>query len=71
MTLEQKRALKRCNLSALPAPIGDLDGERCSGLMVCSICGQQYYDHPVDDRILGYDGIAYLHITCAGLRVKL
>jgi hypothetical protein len=66
-----KRAMQRCGMSEYPDVTGDPDGERAGGDCVCSRCGQSYYDHPLDWRVLGYGGQAYLQILCDGQRVKL
>jgi hypothetical protein len=36
------------------------DWDRCSGLVVCDICGREYYDHPPHPLQ------AALHISCDG-----
>lgn len=44
---------------------------RASGDVVCEICGRKYYDHPMDEEQLSYDGRPFLHIGCDGKRLKL
>lgn len=64
-------SLKRCGLASYPAVSGDPSGDRCSGEMVCTTCGMNYYQHPEDWRLLGYGDRPFLNIICDGQRVKL
>lgn len=64
-------AMKACQMTELPEPIGDPHGERCSGLMICERCGRSYNHHPADWRVIGYGDVPYLNILCDGRRVKL
>lgn len=65
----QRRRLERCGLSELPEPSGR--EYRAAGGCVCEICGNKYYDHPDETRVLGYDGNPVDVILCNGDRVKL
>lgn len=63
--------MEKCGLEELPPPVGDLHGERCSGDMVCETCGELYYAHPMDWRVIGYGHVPFLNVLCDGRRVKL
>ncbi len=65
-----ERSMQKCNMNRYPEIVGDPNGERCSGLVMCS-CGWNYFQHPLDWRFLEYRDKAYLHILCDGRRVKL
>lgn len=41
------------------------DDGRCSGLVVCDVCGCQYYDHPP------HPSAPYMTVTCNDNVVKL
>ncbi len=64
-----KRSLDRCGLSDIPEPVGEF--ERASGEYVCEICGQEYFAHPMDWRVIGHGDVPFLNILCNGRRVKL
>ena len=44
---------------------------RASGEVICEQCGKKYYDHPLDQKILSYDGKPFIHVLCNGDRLKL
>ena len=44
---------------------------RVSGECVCEVCGNLYYDHPMETRILGYDDAPFLNRLCDGRLGKL
>ncbi|MBW3538736.1 MAG: hypothetical protein KY476_00550 [Planctomycetes bacterium] len=60
-----------CGLTRYPPVSGDPHGERCSGDMVCDACGQTYFKHPMDWRVIGYGDVPFLNVLCDGRRVKL
>ena len=64
-------AFERCGLQAFPEVTGPADGERCSGEMVCERCGEKYYHHPLDWRLIEHGKKPYLNVLCDGRRVKL
>lgn len=66
-----RRSLSRCGLSGYPPLSGPEDGYRCSGKMICGACGNDYYSHPMDWRVIGYGGRPFLNVICSGERVKL
>ena len=63
--------LAKCGMTEYPAVTGDPNGERCSGEIVCDTCGQEYYSHPPDWRVIGYGDVPFLNVLCDGRRVKL
>lgn len=65
------RAMDKCGMDGYPQRIGRFDGERASGEQICEVCGQDYYSHPLDWRIIGYGNVPFLNILCTGERVKL
>ena len=67
--LEQSMLL--CGMEEYPALVGDPSGERCSGEMICEKCGQEYFVHPMDWRVIGYGNVPFLNVLCDGRRVKL
>lgn len=72
--IEQKilrMSLALCGMTEYPPVAGDEHGERCSGEMVCEKCGQDYYHHPADWRVIGYGNVPFLNVLCSGERVKL
>lgn len=66
-----RRSLEMCRMQNYPPVVGDPSGERCSGEMVCSRCGQPYAVHPMDWRMIGYGDRPFLNVLCSGERVKL
>lgn len=66
-----KIAMKKCGMNALPEAINEVEVARCSGDMICYICGNSYASHPIDPRILDKNGEGFLQIICDGRRVKL
>ena len=66
-----RMSLERCNLTEYPPLRGPDSGERSSGEMVCEICGQDYFTHPPDWRVVGYGNVPFLNVLCDGRRVKL
>jgi hypothetical protein len=48
----------------------ELNIYRADGRMICSICGKEYWRHPLDQLIIGSDG-PYLRLLCNSDRVKL
>lgn len=67
--LAMLKALKTCNLTALPEPREDFD--RASGAGICEVCSVPYIDHPADWRIVSDQHRAFLNILCDGRLVKL
>lgn len=65
------KSMERCRMSALPEVTGDPAGDRCCGSMICERCGQNYYVHPMDWRVIGHGDVPFLNIICDGSRVKL
>lgn len=61
---------EQCGLKAYPDHNGN-DMDRCSGDMLCSICGKEYRLHPMDWRVIGYGDVPFLNVICDGTRVKL
>ena len=66
-----KRAMEACGMSRYPPLSGDPCGERCSGDMLCDLCGREYAAHPMDWRVIGYGDVPFLNVLCDGRRVKL
>ena len=64
-------AMDACGLTDYPAVVGEGAGERVSGACVCERCGQDFYHHPMDWRLIGYGNVPFLNIVCDGRRVKL
>lgn len=64
-----KQSMKLCGMAVLPEPKHDID--RVSGDCICSICGNDFYSHPMDWRVLGYGNVPFLNIICDGTRAKL
>lgn len=58
-----------CQMAELPEPVGE--ATVASGEVLCEECGQEYFYHPYDWRLLEYGGRPYLNILCNGQRVKL
>lgn len=69
--LQLKRAMEMCGMATLPELIGEPEGERCSGVMLCEKCQMAYMDHPLDWRLIGHGNVPFLNILCDGRRVKL
>lgn len=44
---------------------------RVSGECICEVCGNEYYDHPVETRILGNENEPFLYRLCNGWFGKL
>lgn len=44
---------------------------RAGGGCICSICGREYWNHPLDVNVVSWDGQLFLHILCDGNRVHL
>lgn len=66
-----RRSMELCNMDELPAVVGSPSGDRASGEMICETCGQEYFAHPLDWRIIGYGDVPFLNVLCDGRRVKL
>lgn len=66
-----RHSMAACGMTEYPPVSGDPDGMRCDGRMLCERCGQDYYSHPMDWRVPGYDDRPFLHVLCDGRRVKL
>lgn len=66
-----RRQMEAVGMRVYPLVSGDPTGERCDGHMICDRCGQSYYDHPPDWRVIGYDDVPFLQVLCDGRRVKL
>lgn len=66
-----REQMKRCGMTEYPAVSGDPNGFRCSGEMICEKCGQDYYTHPIDWRVIEYGNVPFLNVLCDGQRVKL
>lgn len=66
-----RRHLERVGMDRYPAVVGDPSGERACGDMVCDVCGQEFFAHPPDWRLLGYGNVPFLNVLCDGRRVKL
>lgn len=65
------KAMQLCKMPKYPEVVGDPNGNRVSGDSECPICGQFYYSHPMDWRLLGVGDLPFLRIICTGERVKL
>lgn len=44
---------------------------RVSGECICDICGHEYWKHPMETRILGFEDLPFLHRMCNGWFGKL
>lgn len=44
---------------------------RVSGDCTCGVCGKPFWKHPMETRILSYDGYPFLHRLCNGWLGKL
>ncbi|KKN75296.1 hypothetical protein LCGC14_0381480 [marine sediment metagenome] len=44
---------------------------RAGGDIICDDCGKKYYDHPMSEDYLDYDGYKWLWVICSGELVKL
>lgn len=44
---------------------------RADGNMICQPCGQEYFRHPYEASVVGYDELPFLHRICNGDLVKL
>jgi hypothetical protein len=66
-----KRSMELCKMKVYPLVHGPLEGERTSGDRICDRCGQDFFHHPYDWRVIGYGNVPFLNITCDGFRVKL
>lgn len=69
MTL--KRSLVKCGLLEYPALSGPHEGDRACGECVCEKCGNTFFDHPIDWRVISYGDMPFLNVLCNGERVKL
>ena len=47
------------------------DFETASGLCVCEECGKLYFDHPMAEEHLSWQGLPWLNRLCDGTLVKL
>jgi hypothetical protein len=65
------RSMAACGMSEYPAVTGDEQGERSYGECVCDRCGEEYFTHPMDWRVIGYGNVPFLNVLCDGRRVKL
>lgn len=65
-----RRSMDTVNMERYPAVRGDPHGERASGDYLC-VCGQPYFAHPMDWRVIGYGHVPFLNVLCDGRRVKL
>lgn len=66
-----RRSMEKCSMTKYPPVSGDPNGERVCGEMICEVCGQEYFDHPFDWRVIGYGNVPFLNVLCDGRRVKL
>lgn len=66
-----RRAMTQCGMSDYPPVSGDPSGTRASGDCICEKCGQTFYAHPMDWRVIGYGNVPFLNVLCNGERVKL
>lgn len=44
---------------------------RAGGDCLCKVCGAEYRKHPVNPKVVDWDGVPWLHVLCDGLHVKL
>ena len=50
------------------------EARRASGNVACTVCGKDYYQHPMDHSVLTRitgEAEPFLHLLCDGSRVKL
>jgi hypothetical protein len=67
-----KMSFNKCGMIDYPPVIiGDPFGERVCGDQICDRCGNDYYSHPMDWRLIGYGNVPFLNVLCDGRRVKL
>jgi len=57
----------------LPYPADQTEPEcvRAGGDVICEVCGEVYYRHADDPRVLSYDGHPFMTFLCDGRSVKL
>lgn len=63
------KSMDMCGMKTLPDPTGT-DYHAC-GECVCDKCGNTYFAHPLDWRLIGYGNVPVFNILCSGERVKL
>lgn len=66
-----RRSMEITGMTEYPPVTGDPHGERTSGEMICDRCGQDYYHHPMDWRVIGHGNVPFLNVLCDGRRAKL
>lgn len=66
-----EKSMLACGMTELPTPKDDDSWVRTSGKVICEVCGQDYFHHPMDWRVIGYENRPFLNIICDGGRVKL
>lgn len=64
-------SLEKVGMLIYPTVSGSPEGERASGDMLCYFCGQEYFAHPMDWRVIGFGDVPFLNVLCDGRRVKL
>lgn len=64
-----ERRMRVCGMDRLPDP--KPEAIRVAAYAACPICGQMASAHPLDWRVVGYDGEPFLQIYCDGQRIKL
>lgn len=65
------RSMKHCGMVEYPPVVGDPNGLRADGSMICTRCNRDYFSHPMDWRVIGYGNVPFLNVLCDGSRVKL
>lgn len=66
-----RKSMEVVGMVEYPPLVGDPQGERTSGDMICQACGKEYNVHPSDWRLIGYGNVPFLTVLCDGRRVKL
>lgn len=66
-----RRAMEEAGMEEYPPEPENKNGERAFGDQICEKCGNEYYSHPMDWRVIGYGNVPFLNVLCNGERVKL
>jgi len=66
-----EKSLTRCGMTCYPPAPEHEVFDRADGLVFCNTCGQEYAQHPMDWRVIGYGNVPFLNVLCDGRRVKL
>lgn len=66
-----RRAMETVGMASYPNVAGRESGEIAEGCCLCPVCGHQFFEHPMDWRLIGYGNVPFLNVLCDGRRVKL